>query len=361
MVIGAQRRILHVTEALGGGITTALVEYARSTPELEHHLLSTSRGQFNVEAGLRVHFASVTDAGRGWQNLALKLRSVSAALAPHVVHLHSAWAGLLGRLVMPRGPHLVVYSPHSFFFERQTLSASARRASWRIERLLASRTDVAGVLTPHEAHLAHLLGLPTVLIPNVVRVDLDQMTPRVAGEGRPRIVTIGRLSAQKGPDFYLAVVASAERLGLQAQWLWVGDGDPAIRAKLAAAGVQVTGWCSHNAAMRTLADADLYLHTAAWEGSPMTVLEAVALKVPVVARSIPSLTSLGLPGNLTTASAVACAVKLALDSDQAIPKWQRRFQDHHAPERQGEALRQLYREGSLQAGDGRAGSGRDMR
>jgi glycosyltransferase involved in cell wall biosynthesis len=38
-----------------------------------------------------------------------------------------------------------------------------------------------------------------------------------------------------------------------------------------------------------LAEADILLHTAAWEGSPVAVEEAMLLGIPIVARTLPVL------------------------------------------------------------------------
>ena len=44
-----------------------------------------------------------------------------------------------------------------------------------------------------------------------------------------------------------------------------------------------------------LTAAQLYLHTAAWEGGPVSTVEAASLGLPVLARGIPSMVSLGYP------------------------------------------------------------------
>jgi glycosyltransferase involved in cell wall biosynthesis len=59
------------------------------------------------------------------------------------------------------------------------------------------------------------------------------------------------------------------------------------------AGVEVTGWTAPEAAAQRVASAQLYLHSAAWEGGPLSTIEAATLGTPVLARDIPSMSSLG--------------------------------------------------------------------
>ena len=47
--------------------------------------------------------------------------------------------------------------------------------------------------------------------------------------------------------------------------------------------------------MIRLKESDLYLHTAAWEGMPLTILEASKLHVPMVIRSIGATENLNYP------------------------------------------------------------------
>ena len=51
--------------------------------------------------------------------------------------------------------------------------------------------------------------------------------------------------------------------------VWLGDGDPALRERLRAGGVEVTGWLPREATFARLGAADLYLHSARWEGFPL--------------------------------------------------------------------------------------------
>ena len=69
---------------------------------------------------------------------------------------------------------------------------------------------------------------------------------------------------------------------------WVGGGrrdDPAMRP-LAAAGVPLTGWPTRAATMPALHTPTVYLHWTGWDGLPLSVLEAMARDVVVVASDI---------------------------------------------------------------------------
>ena len=93
----------------------------------------------------------------------------------------------------------------------------------------------------------------------------------------------------------------------------------------------VTGWLSRDDALRALASAHVYLHTAAWEGMPVTVLEAAAVGMPVIVRSVASTSELRI-GLLVETPEEAAAEVAALASPSC---WQQRAEES------GVALRDL--------------------
>jgi glycosyltransferase involved in cell wall biosynthesis len=295
--------VLHVTEAMGGGLEAAVVDFVRSAPQLDHALLYTRRGDFRTKDELEAHFVSVVDAGRGVRALAGRYSAVLSAVHPDIVHLHSAWAGIIGRTRLDASHVPIVYSPHSFYFERVDVDGLRRASARFVERMLATRTATIAALTPYEVALAHRIGATADYVPNVVRLPADLV--RGADYEPGRIVAIGRVTGQKDPAFFLQVKAAADASLPGLAWIWVGGGDPRIAIRLRAAGVQVTGWLPRSEALSLLVTAHVYLHTAAWEGSPITLLEAADLGVPVVARSIPALDSLGYDPSLRDPASVA--------------------------------------------------------
>ncbi|WGL50997.1 glycosyltransferase [Nocardioides sp. BP30] len=300
-------RILHVSEALGGGITSAISAMVEATPELDHHLLARPRTAHDTGTDLARLFTSVTMLPRNPVAAVGSVRRRVRELFPDIVHAHSSVAGAVVRIAGLRGAR-VVYSPHCFAFERRDLSALQRRAFTGIERGLAARTDLLLAVAPSELDLAVGLGHDTVAYAPNRPVD---PALRRAGFSRPlHIVAAGRICRQKDWHYLLHVKRYAEnQLGLRARWTWLGGGEPADERQLAAAGVEVTGWLGQDEILDRLADAQVYLHTAAWEAAPLSILEAASAGLPLAVRSIPPLDSLDLPG--LAGSAVALAHRLA--------------------------------------------------
>jgi glycosyltransferase involved in cell wall biosynthesis len=337
-------RIVHVTESLGGGTARAMFEFVLSTPSAEHHLIACKREGSEIDVELSELFASSVICRSRWlipQQLRRKLRELS----PDIVHLHSSWAGLLGRMTATprRVPKpRVLYSPHCFFFERANLSRTVRRLAYRVERVLSARTDLSVCVSPHELNSALGLRMRAVYVPNTSRrmTALPQGSDQVKPP-RPRIITIGRVCEQKDPEFFVRVKQECARLGIRADWIWIGEGEQALVERLEGEGIEVTGWL--HSPGQLLSSAGVYLHTAAWEASPMSILEAAELGIPLVVRSIPSLASLGLDPSMLDPASLAQEVKCILATGTMTrPDLQAAYRRAHQPDRQRAALAKAY-------------------
>src|SRR3569833_1302176 len=299
-------RVLHVTEAMGGGSATALHEVVRHTPGVDHSLLFAARERFSTGARHEDLFVDTQPVSGGLASLTLALYRTVKREVPDLVHLHSIWAGAIGRLVVPLSIP-IIYSPHSYFFERTNLPSFLAPVAELQERLLNRLTSVVVAVSPHEQRLAERLGCRAHFVPNTVQTEALPTHQPVISQ-KPRIISVGRLSAQKDPYFFADTVEAASRRGVEAHWIWVGDGDSAAKLRLEAAGVELTGWLSRDLVVAHMRDASLYVHTAAWEGNPMVLLEAQAIGLPVAARSISALVSLGYDNALTTPDRLAARI-----------------------------------------------------
>ena len=89
------------------------------------------------------------------------------------------------------------------------------------------------------------------------------------------------------------------------------DGDRALHA----AGVPCTGWLPRADALEHLGQATAYLHWTAWDGFPLSILEAVARNVVVVARDLDVTRELLGPQSVRTTEAEAVRLLARLVGD----------------------------------------------
>ncbi len=281
-------KILHVAHNLGGGLETAIVDYVAAAPRHHHDLFYSTNP--NCEIQRSEVFGTEIRTERSYRAFVAGLRKAVRELEPDVVHAQSSIAGALCRVAVPRASGVrIVYTPHCFAFERRDISAARRAAFWSIEAMLAARTSTLAACSPRELTLARRLGLQAQYVPNVARITQSR---RPALTGVPlRVVACGRVQPQKDPGLLAEIARTA---GGDIDFEWIGGGDAVQVAELEAAGVTVTGWVSREIALDRLARADVYVHTARWEGAPMTILEAAAMGVPVMARDTPAMRDLGL-------------------------------------------------------------------
>lgn len=309
----APLRIVHATEAMGGGVQSAIAAYARLLGDSHQFVLGRPRSQ-EATYTLPEHAELRTFEGSLPAYL-LWVRRMVIEIRPDVVHLHSSLAGL-ARTVLPRGTR-IVYSPHCFAFERTDVSELKRTAYRLAERALATRKQTFVAVSPHEAELCLALtprGRGRVeYVPNVASdgsIREPGATPSTSADAVTvdrvgTVVMTGRIGPQKLPRLY---ADAAELSSSDAQFIWIGDGDGEDRAYLESRGVRVTGWLTPSDVIDTVASAELYLHTGAWEAAPISIVEAATAGTPVLTRTLPTLQSLGYADAGIDATSVAASV-----------------------------------------------------
>jgi glycosyltransferase involved in cell wall biosynthesis len=289
-------RIVHVSECLATGVLSVLstLTHAQVRDGHEVTLLGSPlrsdtppTWRDTLPASLRfvdVPMAREISVGGDLRGVARVWREVRS-IAPDIVHLHSSKAGALGRLAcLPlRTRTKVVYQPHGLAYLRQDISRTSRWAYRSIERLLSLLGST--VVACSEGERAALDGVVarsrSAVVPN--GVDLSAVPRASVNAERLRIGTCGRISPQKRPRFFAEV---AQTLQDAADFVWIGDGDAEGRQDLQRAGVRVTGWRTRAEALRDVGDLQIYVQTSAWEGMPVSVIEAMAAGLPIVATDI---------------------------------------------------------------------------
>ena len=218
---------------------------------------------------------------------------------PQVVHASSSKAGVLGRLAAAatRVP-IRIFTVHGWAFS--AYSGLASRLYRVSDRLMAPLTTVTICVSEQELAAGLEAGTcraeRSVVIHNAVDVAA---APRSRHDRPvPRLIAVGRL---KAPKDFLTLVRALARLsegGLEA--LLVGDGPDrgAIEDEIREFGVegrvQLAGERSDVPAL--LADSDVFVLSSRSEGLPVSVLEAMAAELPVVASDVGGLAELVIDG-----------------------------------------------------------------
>lgn len=338
MPAASNLRVLHVASTFAVGIYAAVRQYVENTPDIEHHLLVEHHDLESFPTVASVDFFSE----HRWRHPAEVRRAVHDT-APTVVHVHSSWAGLFARIAFLRPP--IVYQPHALASQGYGSSRLMRSLYLAAERALSLRTDAFVALSDNEFELLRRINSRTPIhqLHNVATIDgvaADSWNP----PGSPCFVMMGRIVLQKDPELFAEFARLVRKSRPDATCVWIGDGDPDARHLLESVGVRVTGWLGPEDVMLELSKATVYLHTARYEGFPLSVLDAARVGVPILVRNVPSMA--GIPVGTFDSARDAAAQCLALADDVgellALRKASAALDMEHAPALQTEQLMNIY-------------------
>lgn len=293
-----KRVVIHITESFGGGVAGAIKDYCRNYPEAKHHLIYAARADAPIDRSVTDEFEEVVEMRSGHLSRIAQIREYIQKYECATVHAHSSFGGAYARLAVRKSErHPIVYTPHCYGFERRDVGVIHRAAYWSAEWLLAFNTTTFAACSKRELALSKwpLVSARTVLLNNVAASDI---TPSLASERRShtlKVVGAGRLSPQKDPEFFLNCIESLRRNGYPVDPLWIGGGNAEVEAMLHAADIPTTGWLTRSESLKRMSDADVYIHSARWEGFPIAVLEAALAGVAIVVRDIPAFMGVELP------------------------------------------------------------------
>jgi glycosyltransferase involved in cell wall biosynthesis len=220
---------------------------------------------------------------------------------PDVVHLHSSFAGVVGRIcliplavvVRPK----VVYCPHAFPFLIKT-SRSWLLTYRVVERLLAIFTDVIICVSQHERQLALRAGLKAeklVLVHNGIQRPKQLRELRPYDMDRPlRLLFVGRFDWQKGFDVLLAAMNLLEDHPVEL--VAVGEPVNGAIAPVPQKNVSYLGWLDAESLGPVFAAAHVLVVPSRWEGFAMVPLEGMSHGLAVVASDCSSLPEVVVDG-----------------------------------------------------------------
>lgn len=289
--------IIHVVEPFASGIATFVKSLVENLQDDLHIIIHGERENVMRSAEVKSYFPVANTRFIRWPSAqrSLSVRKDTAAFWElytilrqlkqqnriDAVHLHSSKSGFLGRLACRLASiHTVVYTPNGAPF----LAGSSKVMQFLyglLERFASFLGGKTVCCSTSEWEAYHAIGIDAACINNGVQLEdtAGTRTASTAQTARFRVVTSGRIADQKDPASFNAIARYFEDFA-DFEFVWVGDGEE--RSRLTAKNITITGWLSPAETNDYVAGSDIYLSTSHFEGMPFSVLEALALKKPVL-------------------------------------------------------------------------------
>lgn len=222
---------------------------------------------------------------------------------PHVVHTHTAKAGFVGRLAARlAGVPVVVHTFHGHVFHGY-FGPRKTRVFIALERLAARGSDVILTVSdrlrdeligygiaPAEKIRVLPLGLPLAPLADV-EAERGRLRAELGCSTAERLVgIIGRLVPIKNHELFLDAAARVHAEMPEARFVIVGDGErraaleTLVREQGLGDSTYFTGWRSDLPAI--YADLNAVVISSHNEGTPVSLIEAMAAGVPVVSTEV---------------------------------------------------------------------------
>ncbi|WP_250654730.1 glycosyltransferase family 4 protein [Alkalimarinus coralli] len=325
-----------------------------------------------VAALTKLNIDVILEKGKGGTADAYRaLRHAICTLRPDVIHCHGYKETILGCIAGLLFQKRVIVTQHGFTNRTRKIKWYNQLATWccrlfAVEKIICVSDSILKYYQDQKIDPQRLLLLPNAIHlpssePERVKGDVFSFE---RGENELLIGFIGRLSSEKGPDRFLEMISKLSKETARFKAIVVGGG-PLIReleAWVTKAGLsEKIVFCGFREDVEDIIRClDILVMPSRTEGTPMVLLEAMALRVSVAAFSvggIPAVVQHGQNGMLAPdgdidmlASHVMSLMNDAGLRDRLGESASQCIAEHYNICRQGSLLASLYRKEGAYAG-----------
>ncbi len=310
--------IVHIVEPFASGVALFVKSLTESMPDDTHIIVHGERKEEMLAKEVKRKFPQKNIRFIKWQSaqraidpikdflafveLRKILKRLKAKNLVDAVHLHSSKSGLLGRAACRLvGIDNVFYTPNgaSFLSAKNKLTAFFYRQVEKVGNRLGGKV-ICSSSSELEQYLT--LGIDAAYINNGTDVEKVFSLHDNKKYKKFRIVTSGRIEHQKNPALFNEIASYFVDMP-DIEFVWIGEGTE--RNLLTAPNIKISGWLPTHRVHEIIARSHVYLSSSRYEGLSFAVLEAMALKKPMLLSNCTGnadIVKQGINGDLFTTS-----------------------------------------------------------
>lgn len=294
--MGKKKRVLHIAEAMGGGVFTYLVELANGMCEdfditIAFGMRSETPKNYAEYFDERVSLIKVDHFTRGLNPVKdlgsyFELREIIREVHPDIIHMHSSKAGAIGRMMFSDRKRTMYYTPHGYSFLMEDVSNIKKRIYKSIEKICGKKNCTTVACGESEWEQSRKVSKKSIFISNGINIEKVQKvideTEDFQSEGDSdfTVYTVGRIDYQKNPELFNEFAQKLPNI----KFVWIGDGE--LRGKLTSSNITVTGWLDNRETIKRAKQYDVFVLASRYEGLPISLLEAMYMKKTCIVSNV---------------------------------------------------------------------------
>jgi L-malate glycosyltransferase len=287
-----RKKIVHFIFNLGrGGAETMMVRAIKELPEYEHVVvtlfpLNHFGQELQCDKLVSFNFSSLFQLPLG----IFKLRRLVKKEKPHIVHTHLFWPTIVARLAVPRRIALIT-TIHAF------IASSVEYKYWYIRFLdkltypLRKSIIIVVARGALEEYFSFLKLKPWKAYHLYTFVDINRFKAAALPQSPGpvfKVVSVAGLRKQKNFSFLIEAFALLKEVPVELHIYGTGDLLEELEKQIQAADVRVLLKGEVTNIEAILPQYNLYVMASSFEGFSLSVLEAMAMGMPLLLSDIPS-------------------------------------------------------------------------
>ncbi len=288
-----QKKILHFIFNLSrGGAETMMVRVIKELPEYEHVVVTLFTGNnFGEELQCKKWICLNINSLFALPLAFFKFRKLVKAEKPDLVHTHLFWPTLIARFALPKKIPLIT-TIHAFIATSGEYKHGYIRfldkLSYRFKKSIII-VVAKGALDEYFSFL-HLKPYKAYVLYTFVDMERFNVNKISAEKNKNtfKLVAVGALRLQKNYPYIIHAMALIKDKNIELDIYGTGNLQKALQHQIDATGAKVCLKGEVNNIETVMPQYDLFVMSSTYEGFSLSILEAMAMRMPLLVSDIPS-------------------------------------------------------------------------